>query len=101
MRWGEVIELGQQKEQEIHHEIIKSWEYRQIFANKKSVRQSEFYQAATVGLRPEMVFEIHSEDFEGEERVRYNGKEYVIIRVYEQSSGQLELTVRSWTGSDE
>lgn len=99
MRWGEVIELGQQKEQEIHHEIIKSWDYRQVFANKKSVRQSEYYQAATVGLRPELVFEIHGEDFEGEEMLRYNGKEYAIIRVYDKG-GSLELTVSSWTGSE-
>lgn len=99
MLWKEVIELGNQVETEVNFEVIKTWVFHEVFANKKSVRSSEFYQAATVGLKPELVFEIHTVDFSNEERVRFNDKEYAIVRVYELGE-TIELTVTSYTGSE-
>lgn len=97
--WDEIIELGNATETTVHGEVIQSFEYREVFANKKSVRQSEFYQAASVGLKPELVFEIHSFEFNNDEKVRCNGKEYSIIRAYEK--GEItELTVTSRVGSE-
>jgi SPP1 family predicted phage head-tail adaptor len=57
--------------------------YSQKFANKKSVRQSEFYQAMNNGLKPSLLFEIRSIDYNNEESLRYNSKEYTIIRTYD------------------
>lgn len=92
--WKEVIELGQQTEIVENYEALKSWEYRTVFANKKSVRQSEVYQASVVGLRPELMFEVRSIEFDDEERLIYNGKTYEIIRVYD--NGEItELIVTS------
>lgn len=56
---------------------------RQVFANKKSIRQSEFYQAAATGLKPEVMFEIRSGEYEGEQRLEHDGREYNIIRTYD------------------
>jgi SPP1 family predicted phage head-tail adaptor len=61
---------------------------RSIFAEVKSIGQSEFYQAQAVGMKPEIKFVIADfADYEGEEILRYapfGGTEetYKIIRTY-------------------
>lgn len=97
--WRDVIELGNLAEVIEYGEPIQFTEWREVFANKKSVRQSEFYQASTVGLKPELVFEIRSIEFNNDEKVRYNEKEYSIIRAYEKGE-TTELTVTSHVGSE-
>ena len=64
---------------------------RQVFADKQSVRQSEFYQAATTGLRPELMFVVRTIEYNGETRLKYNGKEYSIIRTYDKDGELTEL----------
>jgi SPP1 family predicted phage head-tail adaptor len=56
---------------------------KDIFANKKSVRSSEFYQASQSGYRLDLMFEIRSIDFENETYLVFNGKRYEIIRTYD------------------
>lgn len=64
---------------------------RQVFANRKSVRSSEFYQAAAAGLKPEIVFEIRAVEYQDEPRLSYAGKVYQIIRTYSKDGELLEL----------
>lgn len=64
---------------------------RQVFANKKSVRQSEFYQAMANGLRPELMFEIREADYGGEAKLQFEGKAYIIIRTYPAKNELLEI----------
>jgi len=72
---------------------IESKTYSQVFVNKKDVRQSEYYQAMNNGLEPEYMFEVRSIDYSNQERVRYNTKEYDVIRTYDK--GEItELTVQ-------
>ena len=97
--WRDVIDLGNLTETIVYGEPIQSMVYRQVFANKKSVRQSEFYQAANVGLKPELVFEVNSFEFSNDERIKYNDKEYSIIRVYDKGE-TTELTVTTYVGSE-
>lgn len=95
--WKDVIELGNKIENIEYGEPVQITEWREVFANRKSVRQSEFYQAANVGLKPELVFEVNSYEFSNDEKVRYNEKEYSIIRTYDK--GEItELTVISFVG---
>lgn len=63
---------------------------RTVFANKKSIRQSEFYQAQTMGLKPEVTFEIHSFEYEDESTLKFSNKTYNIIRTF-QNGDILEL----------
>ncbi len=95
--WVDVVELGNMTETMEYGEPIQTIEWREVFANKKSVRQSEFYQAAVVGLRPEFIFEVHSMEFSNDEKVRYDNKEYSIIRTYDKGE-VTELTVTSLVG---
>lgn len=64
---------------------------RDVFAEKKSVRQNEFYQAAATGLKPELMFVIRSVEYNNEPKLEYNSKAYNIIRVYDKDGEFTEL----------
>ena len=64
---------------------------REVFTDKKSIRQNEFYQAAATGLRPELMFIIRSIEYEQEPKLEYNSKMYNIIRAYDKDSELTEL----------
>lgn len=64
---------------------------REIFADKQSIRQSEFYQAAATGLRPELMFIVRTIDYNQEPKLKYNDKEYTIIRTYDKDGELTEL----------
>lgn len=99
MMWRDVVELGNAAETVVHGETVHTYTWRTVYSNKKGVRQSEFYQAAGVGLRPELVFEIRSEEYENDERLKYNGTDYAIIRSYDRGE-VTELTVKTYVGSE-
>lgn len=99
MNWRDVIELGQQTETVVDYEVIKAWAYKTVYANKKSVRQSEKYQAASVGLKPELMFQIRSGDYDQEERLRFDSKVYEITRVGDYGEF-MELVCSAITGSE-
>jgi SPP1 family predicted phage head-tail adaptor len=62
-----------------------------IFAEKKSIRQSEFYQAMAAGLKPELTFIIRSCEYNQEPTLEFNNKQYNIIRTYEKEDEFIEL----------
>ncbi|GBF73214.1 phage head-tail adaptor [Paenibacillus sp. 598K] len=64
---------------------------RDVYANKKSARQSEFYQALAVGMKPEIMFEILAEEYREEPKLIYEGTTYYIIRNFSKSGEKLEL----------
>ena len=70
---------------------MKEFVSREVFCNKKSVRQSEFYQANAQGFKPELMLEVRSDDYEGEEYIDYGGKRYRIIRSYDKNGEITEL----------
>lgn len=72
-------------------DVIEETTERQVFADKQSVRQSEFYQAAATGLRPELMFVVRTIEYNGETKLKYNGKEYSIIRTYDKDGELTEL----------
>jgi len=84
MRWGDVIKLI--AENQIVNDLgdlITVRTKREVFANKKSIRQSEFYQAAAAGLKPEFYFDVRSVEYEGEQELEYEGRIYEIIRTFD------------------
>ena len=85
MLFRDVIELlsrGIERDPETG-QVIEVETPREVFANRKSVRQSEFYAAAIAGLRPELMGEIRSVEYGDERALRYNGRRYDIIRTYD------------------
>ena len=66
---------------------------RQVFAEVKSVGMKEYYEAVTLGLKPEIKFVLQDyDDYQGEKEVAYNGIRYEVTRVYRTENNLLELT---------
>jgi SPP1 family predicted phage head-tail adaptor len=99
MLWRDVVELGNATETETLGEVTSTYIWRTVFANKKGVRQSEFYQASATGLKPELVFVVRSEEYKNDERLKHNNKEYAIVRTYDKGE-TTEITVQTYVGSD-
>lgn len=62
-----------------------------VFAEKKSVVRSEFYQAAATGLKPKLTFVVWTREYESEQRLEYAGEKYNIIRTFELNGEETEL----------
>jgi SPP1 family predicted phage head-tail adaptor len=72
-------------------DIIETPVEREVFADKQSIRQSEFYQAAATGLRPELMFVVRSIDYNQEPKLKHGDKTYTIIRTYDKDGELTEL----------
>ena len=75
-------------------DAVQTLTEREVFANKKSVQRSEFYQAAATGLRPETVFEVRTMEYDGQATVRHGERTYSVIRTYD-TPGELTEIVCS------
>ncbi|MFJ6194388.1 MULTISPECIES: phage head closure protein [Bacillus cereus group] len=64
---------------------------RQVFCEKKSISQSEFFQAGQNGFKPTCVLIVHSLDYQEEQKARYRDKEFNIYRIYERNDEKIEL----------
>lgn len=64
---------------------------REVLADKRSIRQNEFYQAVATGLRPEVMFVVRTVEYTWERYLTYNGKDYTIIRTYDRDDDMTEL----------
>ncbi len=91
MLWNDVIELGSLSQSIVNGEAINSYTYRKVFADKQSVRQSEFYEAKQIGLKPELMFVIRSIEYDNDERIRFKNKEYEILRTFDKGE-TIEIT---------
>lgn len=75
---------------------VKESTWREVFAEKKSISSREFYQAHADGLQPEYKFVVHSTEYDRAidgPGIKYLGRRYRIIRVYEVDFENVELTV--------
>lgn len=64
-----------------------------LLCRKKKVTRSEFYQANQAGLRPSLVVEVHSFEYDNQEHATFEGKKYRILKTYPIDSEILELTL--------
>lgn len=85
-RWSDVISLISETytENDIG-DFIPVETYTEVFASKKSIRQSEFYQAQAAGLKPSIAFDVRSVEYNDEKLLEYDGKKYGIMRAYDRS----------------
>ena len=65
-----------------------------FYCNEKSIGQSEFYQSASVGFKPEIKLEAKLIDLSGVTHVKYNDVIYKILRTYKKED-IVELTLTS------
>ena len=95
--YNEVIKLIAEEESiDEYGDTVVVPSERIVFAQLKSIGQSEFYQAQAVGIKPEIKFVISDYlDYQNEEILKYADikgveNEYRIIRTYRQNN-TLEL----------
>lgn len=63
----------------------------EIFAQKESISQSEFYKGGEAGLKPDFRLITAIIDYNGEREVELDGKKYGIYRTYERDQDYIEL----------
>lgn len=68
--------------QDEHGNAVYRETRKTVFAKKKSVRQSEYFQAAAVGFKPDMLLEVYTFEYSGEETCEIDGNRYTIYRTY-------------------
>ena len=71
-----------------------------VFADKQSIRQSEYYQAYATGLRPELMFVIRSVDYNNQPKLKWNNKYYNIIRTFDKDGELIELICEGIVGTE-
>ena len=66
---------------ELHRPRV-SYEETLVYCNIKSIGQSEFYQASSVGYKPELKIECKLVDLTDVTHFKYNDRVYKILRTY-------------------
>ncbi|MFC4389139.1 phage head closure protein [Gracilibacillus marinus] len=64
---------------------------RKLFATKKSITRTEFYQANINNLKPELSFTVWSREYKGENYLKFNDVMYKIMRTYDPGDLEIEL----------
>lgn len=64
---------------------------RQVFCEKKSIAQSEFFAAGQRGIKAAVCLVVYTQDYQEELKLKYRNKIYNIYRVYERSDEKIEL----------
>ncbi|MCA0754909.1 phage head closure protein [Paenibacillus sp. N4] len=65
---------------------------REVFANAKSVKGVEFYQALAVGVKAEKIFEIRAAEYQDEPKLLHEGTTYHVVRTYSRDGELIDLT---------
>ena len=66
---------------------------KQVYVKPKSIKATEFYQAAEVGMKPDFTLVLADYyDYNGEKLVEYNGEMYDVLRTYRKDN-RLEIVV--------
>ena len=73
---------------------VISYDENLFFCNVKSIGQSEFYQSATAGLKPEIKLEAKLLDLTDVTHIKYNNVIYKILRTYKKED-IVEITLTS------
>lgn len=77
-----------------------SYEEIMVYCNIKSIGQSEFYQASSVGYKPELKIECKLVDLTDVTHFKYNDRVYKILRTYRKED-IIEITLTALVDTNE
>ena len=91
--YNDVITLVKYTESVDRYGIVQRTETTtDVFAQARSIGQSEFYQAAASGLKPTIKFVIADYwDYDDQKEIIYDSKRYNVLRTY-RTGDALEIT---------
>ena len=95
MYWKNVAYLMRESTtlDELHRPKV-SYTESKIYCNVKSIGQSEFYQAESAGLKPEIKIETKLIDLTNVTHIKLNGTIYKVLRTYKKQD-IIEITLTS------
>ena len=75
-----------------------------ILCDMKSIRRTEFYNAAANGLKPEYILVVHPYEYNNETYIKFSEdanpkKKYRIMKTYKKNFEELELTCEKVIGN--
>lgn len=99
--YNEVIELiSEVKAVDEYGDTTETTSSRTVFADLRSIGQSEFYQAQAVGLKPEIKFVLPDYlEYSNEKIIRYKAfnqtesEDYSVLRTY-RNNNELEIVCK-------
>lgn len=83
--------IGIKYEQDEWRNKVEVRAEKTVLCNLESVTRNEFYNASVTGYKPELIFVMHAYEYDNEQKVEYEGKEYKVIRTYRRNFEELEL----------
>lgn len=88
-----VTEVQTEEVDEYGDPVNKEIRTEEIFAEQRSISQTEFYQAQTAGAKPEIKFVIPDYlEYTGQQYLIHADMRYKILRTYRKASNELEIT---------
>ena len=63
-----------------------------VYAEKESVKRSEYYAANSSGVRADMVFIVNADEYSNQMLIKYESVYYKVVRAYQKGIGRVELT---------
>lgn len=63
----------------------------EVFADKKSIRSNEFYEAQKLGYKLSVMFVIKPYEYNAQEYIYYESNKYKVERTYEKNTEELEI----------
>lgn len=63
----------------------------EVFADVQSTKRSEFYAAKQIGIDLAITVKLRAADYDGQERLVWNGKRYKVERAYTEAREMYEL----------
>lgn len=85
------------KSEEVGKNDFGQTEYREIkrdvFCLVGDVRQSEFFTAQQIGIKPSNMLVTNPINYEGEEYVEFRSRKFKVYRTYERSENEIELYI--------
>lgn len=88
-----LVNYEETEETDSYGDVVFNEVRTQRFAECKSISQTEFYQAQTTGLKPEIKFVLTtSRDYEGQEEIIFNNVRYKVLKTYIPVNDSIEIT---------
>lgn len=78
---------------------VSNEKVRNVFGSVRSVGANEFFKAGHTGLKPKLVVEIRSFEYDGEMLVEVHGKRYTVYRNYVNRNENIELYLEERSGA--
>jgi len=92
MYWRDVITLeAVQHGTDAEGYPTETVEATQFFADVQSTKRSEFYKAKQIGIDLAITVKLRAADYDGQERLVWNGKRYKVERAYTEAREMYEL----------